>query len=489
MRQSSLQSLRGLLRAHLGSLVLLVVVTAGLSGAWALVWRHSSQASLRLNGLLVEAQAVRGDLYRQMKEITRLDEMPSREDYWRRLYQIDEHFYLMEQYAETAAQHRAIARMHDAYELIGVVMNRLILTTNADPSESQIAKLLDPAYDRWVTGDFEQAYDDLTAIVAADRERLQARLDRWLALAPWISALPLLLALAVVVRVNRRFRSGFVQPMRELAAGAAELGRGGLVEPVPEKGVTELRQLARTLNRMARELAASRRELVERERQAALGALVPVIAHNIRNPLAGIRANAQLLDSEASADEILETGADIIDASDRLERWLGALLAYLHPLQIRAQPCDFDAVVDGAVAALGGRPQAQDVRLIRDRPPAPDRGLPGARLNADAPLLEQALHGLLANALEASPGGGAIRLTTTVRAGRARLSIEDQGPGMRIDPDPLAQGPLPTTKKRGTGLGIPFAYKVVHAHGGKIQFAAAAWGGTRVTIDLPLGRA
>ncbi|MDN5862497.1 MAG: ATP-binding protein [Salinisphaera sp.] len=508
MARPSQQSLQGLLRAHLGSLVVLLVVTVALSGGWVLVWRHSSQASSRLNGLLVEAQALRGDIYRQMKAITRLNQMPSREDYWRRLYGIDEHFYQMRRYAVTAAENAAITRMHDAYELIGVVLNRLILTTNNRPSEAQVAELLNPAYERWVTGDFESGYNDLTQRVAQERERVQARLDLWLTFAPWVSAVPLILALWLLLRVNRRFRRGFVHPMQMLAQGAAELGRGALNRPVPEQGVSEVRQLARILNTMAQELEDSRRELVARERDAALGALVPVIAHNIRNPLAGIRANAQLLDADASAEEIVETGVDIVDASDRLERWLGALLSYLHPLRFSPVACDLDGIVGGALSALGGRPQAQEVRIERQFDAADD-SLRHGRINrpesnqatwvadgrhpvmvrADAPLLEQALHGLLANALEASPPGAILRVALGADGDGAVVTIADQGSGMRIEPDPLAQGPLPSTKQRGTGLGIPFAYKVIHAHGGSMKFADADGGGTQVTINLPLEHA
>lgn len=469
-------SLQGLLRAHQASMLLLVLVTAGLAATWAFFWQESSQASLRLNGLLVEAQAVRGDVYRQLKEISKLSEPQGREQYWQRLYRIDEHFFLMDRYAETKAEKQAVAAMEDAYELIGATIARLMLTTNLE--DVQVVELLNPAYERWMTGDFEAAYDRLTHLVAERRDELQARIDLWLNLAPWLSALPLVIAGLVVWRVNKRFKGEFVRPMESLAAATTEFAQDALAPRVPEQGVAEVRQLARTLNVMGRQLEANRRELIERERQAALGALVPVIAHNIRNPLAGIRANAQLLDAEASRREITETGADIVDAADRLERWLTALLAYLHPLSLHLMPADLAAVAGGAIAALGGRPAALAVRVEQRGVPAP--------VNADAPLLEQALHGLLSNALEASPRAGTVTVSTGAGGGHAQLVIVDQGSGMRVEPDPRAEGPLPSTKKRGTGLGIPFAYKVIHAHGGQLQFDHAPGGGTLVRLQLPL---
>ena len=123
--------------------------------------------------------------------------------------------------------------------------------------------------------------------------------------------------------------------------------------------------------------------------------------------------------------------------------------------------------------------RAADITLDRNRAPA--------YVDVDAPLLEQALHGLLANALEASPPGASLQVATRVDHDRATLTICDAGPGMAVVPDPQASAPLPTTKRRGTGLGIPFAYKVIHAHDGELNYDSAPGGGTRVRVRLPGG--
>ncbi len=107
----------------------------------------------------------------------------------------------------------------------------------------------------------------------------------------------------------------------------------------------------------------------------------------------------------------------------------------------------------------------------------------------DPDLMEQALHGLLVNAVEASPEGGVVTMTMGAGSsdGATVLHIEDQGPGMSFDPRPTNLTPGPSTKPWGTGLGIPFAFKVIHAHGGDLAFAPADGGGTRVTVTLPDG--
>jgi signal transduction histidine kinase len=464
-------SLKRLIRRYQVALLLVLAVAAGLGGLWASFWQAGYQSSLRLNGLLVEAQAVRGDLYRQIKTVDAVREGAPRDDYWQRLYRIDEHFYRMRGYADTPAEQASIARMETAYGLILAAMNRIVTTPDSDAGAATTGA--------WQTEDFEAAYSRLTREVAEQRNLLSQRLGLWNRLAPWLAWLPLVLGVALAIWLNRRFARGFLQPLEGLAAGTAELASGRLDHRLPRQGVAEVRQLADTLNTMAAELEHKRRALIERERQAALGALVPVIAHNIRNPLAGIRANAQMLDRQAPADEIEETGADIMDAADRLERWLNALLSYLHPLDLKRERHELDDIVDGAVAALGGRLAAADITLERERAPV--------QVQADAPLLEQALHGLLANALEASPPGARLEVITAHDCDRALLEIRDQGPGMAVVPDPQASTPLPTTKRRGTGLGIPFAYKVIHAHDGELLYDSAPGGGTRVRVRLPGG--
>jgi signal transduction histidine kinase len=111
-----------------------------------------------------------------------------------------------------------------------------------------------------------------------------------------------------------------------------------------------------------------------------------------------------------------------------------------------------------------------------------DRALP---LAVDVQLMEQALHGLLLNAADASPDGAAIRLSAAREGTDAVLMVEDQGGGMPFAPDPRGLTPGPSTKRLGTGLGIPFAAKVVEVHGGTLRFETSTGGGTRVRIRLP----
>ncbi|MEA3242351.1 MAG: ATP-binding protein, partial [Pseudomonadota bacterium] len=248
---------------------------------------------------------------------------------------------------------------------------------------------------------------------------------------------------------------------------------------IPERGVEEVTQLAGSINDMARDLADSRNALVESERQAALGALVPVVAHNIRNPIAGIRAAAQMIDCVDETEDSQDSRQAIIDTVDRLERWVSSLLSYLHPLQPHRTRSRLSKLLDDVLLTMRSKFEEKDLHLKRKGWQAdPD-------LYIDVDLLEQAVYGLILNAIEASPQGGEITLTVEPSTGSVSLTIEDQGSGLAFDPKPGSLSPGPTTKRLGTGLGIPFAFKICHAHGGSIKFVQNSPTGTRVRIDLP----
>ena len=296
----------------------------------------------------------------------------------------------------------------------------------------------------------------------------------------WGISVPFALAVLLLALMRYRIQGGFVHPVAALTAGAREMSAGRLDVRVPEEGVTELCELAKAFNHMAQELERSREALVESERAAALGALVPVVAHNIRNPLASIRATAQLLDEHTDAEERLEIRQLLIETVDRLGRWVSSLVSYLHPLKPAPVPVSPTAMFEAAATLLAPRLEERGIRLVRaDWDTA-------TRVAVDVDLMEQAIYGLMSNAVDASPQGGTLTLSCRREGEQLRLGIRDQGPGMPFRPEPGGLEPGPTTKRMGTGLGIPVAFKVCKAHGWGIAFESAAGGGTEVVIRAPL---
>lgn len=218
--------------------------------------------------------------------------------------------------------------------------------------------------------------------------------------------------------------------------------------------------------------------LVQAEKNATLSALVPVVAHNIRNPLSSIRATAQVLDDPELSGEVREGLRGIINTADRLEEWTRSLLSYLHPLEPQLTRCTLTQIADSALKLLQTKLDAKDITVVREHwEHAPEQAL-------DVDLFEQALFGLIGNAIDASPRGGKLKLGLATGAEHAKLTLGDQGSGIPFLPEQGSLTPGPTTKPFGTGLGIPFAMKVCEVHGGAIAFERNQ--GTEVTITLPI---
>ena len=356
-------------------------------------------------------------------------------------------------------------------------MNKLFATSLADPAA--IRQLIDEVYQQRILGDFENAFNTLRQYVKQSQLTLEAKLDNWSSLAPYIVSLPVLLALGLLFYSRYVFRRQFIQPMDGLATGALDISGGKLRQRIPVQGVQEVASLTESINTMASQLEASRESLVEQEHQAALGTLIPVVAHNIRNPLASIRATAQIFVYTNSKTERSEAQQAITATVDRLERWVSSLLSYLNPLQPVTRNIGFTAITDQTVQVLSDRLQEKQLHIERHN------WDPGIRLQADEALLEQALYGLLTNAVEASAPGGKISIGLETGDKKATLLIDDAGPGIPFEPKPTGLTPGPSTKRFGTGLGIPFAFKIVKAHAGHLHYEHAPLGGTRVRLELP----
>jgi signal transduction histidine kinase len=479
------KSLRSLLLAHELTFLLLVAVTGALAGAWAYFWQKTSAESVRLSQLTYSSLQIRSDLFRQIKEVTyaRLADNASAltlyGDYSRR---IDKHFNTLWQLSQTPAETAAVQSMQQSYRVLQNDMNNIF----SDPyfvSRVVPIKILDLQYEQVMVGDFEKAQTRFEQTLRDRQQELDATVARWTRYAPFALPVPLLAALGLIVASRRWLKHGYLQPMREIIQGARLISIGDLSYQIPVGGVDELADLTRAINQTAKDLATSRDALVESEKSGALGALVPVVAHNIRNPLASIRASAQLLDHADDRAEITEIKAAVIDTVDRLGRWVSALVSYLHPLKPHPQPRSPAVVMEAAVRLLQNRLEERRVNVERR-----DWDV-GVQAQIDADLMEQAMYGLLSNALDASPEGSTITLGMKVdhADSTVELTIEDQGPGMPFVPLPSsALTPGPTTKRFGTGLGIPVAFKVCKAHGWTLTFEGAENGGTRVRMRAPI---
>ena len=482
MRRFLPGSLKGLLLLNDSTFVVLVLVTATLTGLWGWFWTQSSQEAARIETLARLAERVRGDMYRQLHEVThaRLTENPDAlHVYSGYRNRIAERFTRLRVLARDESERAAVDYLHDAYEVVLDDMEKVFTDPN-EITDAARMKLLDPAYEEWMLSELESALKVIDIILETRRRELDEWRSDWTRWTPIVVPASVVFAVALLLLSRRILQARFVAPLGNLVDATRKISRGNLAHRFRAEGVEEIRQLASTFDEMTRELAESQRVLVESERQAALGALVPAVAHNIRNPLASIRATTQMMDAEGSEEDLAESRKAIIDTVDRLERWVTSLLSYLVPLEPRRRECRLADVVEGALVPLGPKIERKALQVARE-----DR-VRDTSIQADPDLLEQAIHALLGNAVEASPVRGRVDLALSRTGDTLELRIDDDGPGISFEPDPRELSPGPTTKRGGFGLGIPVAWKICQAHGGAIAIRRRDEGGTRVNVSLPI---
>ncbi len=220
--------------------------------------------------------------------------------------------------------------------------------------------------------------------------------------------------------------------------------------------------------------------LAEQKSLAKLGEMAAVVAHEVKNPIAGIRGALQVITSRMPAEQ-RDRGVlvDIIARLDALNRIVQDMLMFARPRALRQEPVALAALLGDTVALIERDPLMSHVEIAL-------RG--AADISGDREMLQVVFQNILMNAAQAMENKGRIEVSITTVNGRCSVAIADQGPGMAEDVRAKAFDAFFTTKHRGTGLGLPIARRVIEAHGGTIQIDAPPAGGTMVSIDLPLPR-
>ena len=476
--------MRNLLFVHEIAFLILVAVTGLLSGLSIYYWRQTSGEAVRINNLLYLTEQVRGELFRQIQEVIRakvLEERQALQLYTEYSRRIDKDFNQLRRSSAGRDEDDAIQALQLSYREMQKDMNTIF----GDPYDINYVvrlRILDPRFAEHMVGRFENRYSGFKSLLEDKRAQLDETQREWTRFAPVVIPVLGILALLLVFMTSRIVRTGFVVPMATVKGGAAIISSGRLEHRIPVSGVVEVAEIAQSINRMAADLAASRNALVETGKQAALGALVPVVAHNIRNPLASIRATAQVLDHLDSPEELRECRKAIIDTIDRLGRWVSALVSYLHPLQPNLRMTRVSELCRAALDLLKVKLDEKSIRMRREHWDLDQE------LAVDPDLMEQAITGLLANAVDASPVGAEIMIGFGREDGRFTLRLSDNGPGLPFEPNPRDLEPGPSTKRFGTGLGIPVAFKICQSHGWDLQFKVRPGKGTDVIISAPAAR-
>jgi PAS domain S-box-containing protein len=223
-------------------------------------------------------------------------------------------------------------------------------------------------------------------------------------------------------------------------------------------------------------------EIDRLDRLAAIGRFAAGIAHEVRNPLAGIGAGVEYLARRFGPDAPEQEDVRFVSGEvARLNRIVSDLLDYAHPRPLELGEVPVAALAEAVRSSV--RPMVEGNGLILEL-----SGPPDASILADRERVEQVLLNLVKNAIEASSRDGRIRLRwEPCGAGseRVRIRVEDEGTGMGEDARRRAFEPFFTTKGSGTGLGLYLSHSIIRQHGGRLMIANRRDRGTSVSIELP----
>ncbi|HEY6873911.1 MAG TPA: ATP-binding protein [Geobacteraceae bacterium] len=219
-------------------------------------------------------------------------------------------------------------------------------------------------------------------------------------------------------------------------------------------------------------------DMARRERLARLGEMGAMLAHEIRNPLAGIKGYAQVIGKKPREERNAGFAERIVAEALRLENLVNDLLAYAGSGSFPMTAVDAAGLIAHAVALVRAEAEQQQVEVFSEC-----SGELAVFGNRDR--LEQVLLNLAKNAVQAMPEGGSLRITAAASGKGVILTVSDSGQGIGPDDMPRIFEPFFTTKARGTGLGLALCKKIVQEHGGTIEVASAPGKGTSVAVTLP----
>lgn len=274
-------------------------------------------------------------------------------------------------------------------------------------------------------------------------------------------------------------RRWVVRPVAALRTAAARIAAGDFEHRIPidpNAPRDEMTALSDEVNHMSAMVKQLQAERIERERLAAIGGMVQRLAHNLRNPMSGIRNLAELSRDDAKAlgppaDELRDAQVRIIKSVDRFESWLTELLNVTKPMHVAPHSQPIHPWLAGLVEAHLPMAKGCGVMLALDTQTGPQVA------PFDARHLEHAVSAIVANGIQAAASNkNSLDKTQTVRIMTGSndpktwfIKIEDTGAGIAPEHLPQLFTPYFTTKQDGNGIGLATAQQIVRAHGGEIS--------------------
>jgi signal transduction histidine kinase len=330
-----------------------------------------------------------------------------------------------------------------------------------------------------------------------------ARLEEILAAQERVLLLIVILTLGAGMLGSWLISRSLARPVSRLTGAMAVVGAGNLEHPITSTSRDEIGELARAFAGMTDNLRQSRSDmvrlnheleakisqleraqaqLVQSEKLASIGEMAAAVAHGLRNPLASLRAAAQVVRQHPEAPSSSEHLDAIIEEVDRLDRRISHLLSFSRPAPFRPTSESVPRLVEGLLPVFAEQLRERGVQLEVEIP----RTLPDVRV--DPMQVEQVLVELISNALDAMPAGGRLRIGAHLAGpgagGEVAIEVSDTGAGIPEAVLPSVCEPFFTTRADGTGLGLAIAKRYVEQNGGRLEIASRP-GATTVRVRFP----
>lgn len=288
----------------------------------------------------------------------------------------------------------------------------------------------------------------------------------------------ILLVLVLSVVFTLRLRRAVLKPLEVLSAAARHFGSGDFQSRVGPVGEGELRAVATAFDRMAEELEAREKQLIESERMAAIGQLAAGVAHEINNPIQVIRGYLKTMGPETSPAVLSEELQILDEEAAACQRIAEDLVAFARAPDLHRDRVEMHTLLCESVRRFGETPEGsrQPVHLTVE---------PG-EIPADRGRLRQVIRNLLANAAHFSEPEQPIEVTGRRRDGRGyEISISDRGPGIAPEDRSKIFEPFFTKRAGGSGLGLSVCLSIVRAHGGTISVEDNPSHGATFRVRVP----
>jgi len=336
---------------------------------------------------------------------------------------------------------------------------------------------------------------------------------------PLIFSAILLFVTLIGVSLSAWLGSSLARPIKQVEEGARLLALGEHIPDIVVGGHDEISVMAEEfnimkhrliereneillLNRTLEEKVAERtaqldeknqwllvaqQELARAERLVGIGILASGVAHEINNPLAIIRGNAELLEMSGRLNDSDQSEVEtIIRQVGRVKRIVSNLLTFAGTKKTVMRHFHIEALLEDILDQIGHQISLDSYRIERKFQTTGGDGLEG-----DEDQLRQVFTNLIVNGLQAMETGGTVTVSIVIEreAGRCSVTIGDNGPGIPADVQEKLFTPFFTTKPRGTGLGLAVSYGIVKDHGGDIRVESEPGQGAAFIVLLPLQQA